>query len=58
MSEFLDTKEAAAFIKHSVSTLESWRSDGSGPPWYKPAGKVIYSRDDLIEWMKAGQNEI
>lgn len=53
MDEFLDTKEAAEFIKHSVSTLEGWRSSGTGPKWYKPAGKVVYSKTDLLDWIKS-----
>ncbi len=56
MEEFLDTQEAADFIKHSVSTLESWRADGIGPKWYKPSVKVVYSKSDLIEWVKGDSN--
>jgi len=52
MDEFMDTKEAAEFIKHSPSTLETWRSEGGGPKWYKPSGKVVYLRQDLVEWVK------
>ena len=58
MDEFLDTKEAAAFIKHSQSTLEGWRSEGTGPKWYKPAGKVVYLRAELVEWMKGQSNAV
>lgn len=52
MDEFLDTKAAAEFIRHSASTLETWRSNGEGPKWYKPAGKVVYLRNELSEWVK------
>lgn len=58
MDEFLDTKQAAEFIKHSQSTLEGWRSSGTGPKWYKPAGKVIYLRSELVEWMMGNPDAV
>ena len=56
MEEFLNTKEAAEFIKHSEQTLEQWRSKGMGPRFYKPIDKVLYLKKDLIEWVK-GENK-
>lgn len=52
MSDFLTTKEAAEYIKHSEQTLEQWRAKGIGPKYLKPQGKVLYTKEDLINWMK------
>jgi len=57
MIDFLTTKEAAAFLKHSEQTLEQWRQKGIGPKHYRPLDKVLYTKDDLIEWVKAGAVE-
>ena len=55
--EILDTKQAAEYLKHKESTLETWRSTGKGPVWYKPGGKVLYYKTDLDEWIKEGENK-
>lgn len=46
---YLDTEEAAAFLRVQPYTLRRWRSDGVGPKYFKPeTGKVLYRQDDLI----------
>lgn len=52
--DFISTKEAADFLKYSEQTLAEWRVKGIGPKYYKPADKVFYIKDDLIEWVKSG----
>lgn len=55
--ETMTTKEAAEFLGFSEGTLENWRLENKGPPYYKPAGKVIYDKNDLITWIKEGKIE-
>jgi len=52
--KLLTTEEAAAYIGYKAGTLEIWRQqnkDGA-PPYLKPAGKVLYKKSDLDEWLK------
>lgn len=34
----------------SVRTLANWRSQGSGPPFTKIGGAILYDNDRLSEW--------
>ena len=49
-----DTAQAAAFLKYSKSALEYWRCQGTGPRFYKTAGRVRYRMSDLDAWLEAG----
>ena len=53
-SPFLTTREAAAFLRLRPSTLERWRSSGSGPPYRKFGGRVVYTLEDLEAFADAG----
>lgn len=33
-----------------VRTLANWRSQGSGPPFVKVGGAILYKYDDLNAW--------
>ena len=45
-------KEAAAFLKLSISWLAKTRRNGGGPPFIKLGKSVRYSRAALLEWLK------
>lgn len=47
----MSTADAAAFVGLSVKTLANLRSEGSGPPFTKVRGKVIYRTRDLEDWI-------
>ena len=51
---YLSTRDAAARIGRSVSTLGQWRRRGEGPPCHrpKPGGKWAYPVDQLDAWMR------
>ena len=49
----LTPKEAAAFLRLSVSFLAKARMRGDGPPYFKPGRAVRYRERDLIEWLKS-----
>lgn len=50
--KFLTTKEVSERYsgRISASTLNNWRNIGSGPPFIKMGGKVLYSLEKLVEW--------
>jgi hypothetical protein len=51
----LKTKQAAEYLRCSVSTLNRWRKTDDGPPFYKRVGRVFYDSDDLDRWCKEGE---
>lgn len=53
--EFMTTKEAAAYIGYSVSTLRHWRKYKSYGPKYvlTKSGRYWYSKEMLDEWRNA-----
>ena len=46
-------KEAARFLRLSVSWLAKARMRGDGPPYFKPGRAVRYREGGLIEWLKS-----
>lgn len=51
--QFLNTREASAYLGVSASLLEKMRVRGDGPPYAKLGARVIYLREDLDQLMKA-----
>ena len=49
----LTPKEAAQFLRLSLSWLAKSRMRGDGPPFVKPGRAVRYRESDLIGWLKA-----
>ncbi|MDX1921149.1 MAG: helix-turn-helix domain-containing protein, partial [Candidatus Caenarcaniphilales bacterium] len=49
-TNFLTAKEASELLKLAVKTLAMMRSDGTGPKFLKPSGKILYRLEDLEEW--------
>ena len=47
---FLRTPEAAALLRISPRTLEKHRSQGTGPPFRRAGGTVLYTLSDLEAW--------
>ena len=47
---FLSTRKAAALLTLSPRTLDRFRSSGSGPPYLRLGSRIVYTRDDLLEW--------
>lgn len=47
MEEYYTTEECAAILKVSPKTLETWRSRGKGPKYYKVGGRVLYKKSDI-----------
>ncbi|MBL0407531.1 helix-turn-helix domain-containing protein [Microvirga aerilata] len=50
--QFLNTREAASYLKVSASLLNKLRLTGGGPPYMKLGPKrVVYDVGDLNAWM-------
>lgn len=56
-SETLCTKDAAAYLRISPSTLANLRSQGKGPVFRRLTdrkfGNVLYRKEDLDAWVEA-----
>ncbi|MBN2371764.1 MAG: helix-turn-helix domain-containing protein [Vicinamibacteria bacterium] len=50
---YLSAREAAALIHMRPKTLANKRVYGDGPPYIRAGGRVLYSRRDLDEWLRA-----
>jgi predicted DNA-binding transcriptional regulator AlpA len=51
----LTPKEAAKFIKFSLSWLAKARMRGDGPPYIKLRRSIRYTEAALLQWMKSRQ---
>ena len=49
-SPFLQLAEAATFLRLAPRTLDNMRQRGTGPLYSKHGGRVVYHRNDLIDW--------
>lgn len=51
VSDILDTRGAASYVKLAAVTLERFRLTGDGPPFCKLGKSVRYRKADLDEWL-------
>ena len=49
-TEYVGTREAAAFLELSPRTLDRYRVTGEGPAFHKFGTRVRYARADLEDW--------
>lgn len=52
---FLNTKEAAAWLRLTKNTLEKMRVQGRGPVYRKHGRYVRYHIEDLVDYSKASK---
>ena len=52
-TEYLGTREAAAFLGLSPRTLDRYRVTGEGPAFHKFGTRIRYARADLEDWAAA-----
>ena len=52
MPDFLTPKEAACFLRLSLSWLAKAREGDDGPPFMKFGRTVRYSKDALMRWAR------
>ncbi|WP_294181156.1 AlpA family transcriptional regulator [uncultured Schumannella sp.] len=51
VSPLMHSREVAAYLKVSESTLSRWRSAGSGPPFLRLGGIARYRLDAVDRWL-------
>ena len=49
----LDTDELATKLRTPKATLESWRSQTSGPDFMRIGRKVFCAEHDMLTWLNA-----
>ncbi len=49
----MTTTEAAAYLRSTKATLETWRYTRTGPPYVKSGARVFYRQPDLDGWLAA-----
>ncbi|MCA6110803.1 helix-turn-helix domain-containing protein [Bradyrhizobium cenepequi] len=52
---FLNTVEAATWLRLTKNTLEKMRVQGRGPAYRKHGRYVRYHIEDLVEWSQANK---
>lgn len=50
-SPLRDSREVAAFLRVSESTLSRWRADKKGPPFIRIGGVTRYRIDQVEQWL-------
>lgn len=53
VSPLLDSREVAAYLKVSESTLSRWRTDRKGPPFLRLGGITRYRLDAVDAWLSS-----
>lgn len=56
-SPFLNTKEAAAWLRLTKNTLEKMRVNGTGPIYRKHGRYVRYDIEDLVDYSKSNKRK-
>ncbi len=51
VSPLMPSREVAAYLKVSESTLSRWRSAGTGPPFLRLGGIARYRLDAVDCWL-------
>ena len=51
--QYINTREASAFLGLSVGTLNAWRLRRFGPPFVHLGHSTRYSMQELIVWAKS-----
>jgi hypothetical protein len=46
----LNTKQVAALLKVTPTTVANWRKQKIGPRWYRRVRKVFYLKADVENW--------
>ena len=57
-ARWLDTPQAAALLRNTVGTLQTWRWMGVGPVFRKIGRRVVYAEADLLEWRERAGGEV
>ncbi|HLJ26612.1 MAG TPA: helix-turn-helix domain-containing protein [Candidatus Angelobacter sp.] len=50
---YVTTEQAATYSGIPANTLRAWRSEGKGPIYFKPAGRVLYDLRELDAFIRS-----
>jgi len=50
----MDRKNAAIYLGLSAKTLAIMATEGTGPRFTKPSGRIWYRKNDLDDWLSRG----
>ena len=53
LERLITSKEVAALLQVSQSTLCRWREQHQGPPWINLGGIPRYRPDDIARWTES-----
>lgn len=56
-SPLLDSREVAAYLRVSESTLSRWRNAGGGPPFIRLGGVARYRAEVVDAWLTAQERD-
>ena len=56
--EYMDSREAAGYLRISFNTLNCWRSRREGPAFVKIGGKVRYRLADVDAWADGRRRDL
>ena len=54
LSNFVSEKDLATQLGHHERTLARWRQQRTGPKFILNGRQIIYHRDDVNAWLRAG----
>jgi helix-turn-helix protein len=57
-SPFLTTDEAARLLRIRRRTLANHRWEKTGPPYRRHGGRVVYDREELLEWSRRYRRDL
>ncbi len=46
-------KQVAETLGITTRTLDNWRTEQKGPPYYKVEGFIRYNEDELKKWLES-----
>jgi predicted DNA-binding transcriptional regulator AlpA len=52
--EYLSPREVEALTGISYKTLERYRANGTGPPWFRVGGVIRYPLQGVRDWIERG----
>jgi Helix-turn-helix domain len=57
LENYLTETETANELDKGVRTLQIWRAQRTGPAWTKVGKTILYSRDAILAWLKAQEQQ-
>lgn len=52
LDDMLTPTQVARYLQVSIRTLEAWRNQKRGPPYYHIGRSVRYSLTEVLAWME------